>query len=436
MSNPIQVGILGLGNVGSGVLSILLQNGSLLEKRSGLPLVVTKALVKNKAKKRASLGACQLVETAQDILTDPAIRIVVEAMGGEYPAYDYICEALRQGKYVVTANKEVVSKHKKTFFELARAHHTDIYFEASVGGGIPLIRSLKVGYAANQIQSLYGILNGTTNYILTQIAEKNLPFETALKEAQRLGFAEADPTMDVSGLDTTYKLSILAAVAFKADVQVADIYYEGIEKITLQDITYAKELGYAIKLLAIGQRHSQGEVSFRVHPTMVPLNHTLAHVRNELNAVFMVGDMVGEAMLLGRGAGSLPTGSAVVSDIVDIVFDLAHALEKPTNRNLEPNYQAPVLMPMDEVSSQFYVRLQVVDAPGTLARLAAVFGQEHISISKIIQKGTTGTEAELVMVTHAALEKRMQSALKAIQNLLEVKQLLACIRVGLDEVQG
>ena len=436
MSESIQIGILGLGNVGSGVLSILLQNGDMLEKRAGRPLVVTKALVKDAKKQRDfSLGACQLVGSAQDILQDPNIEIVVEAMGGEYPAYDYICEALRQGKYVVTANKEVVSKHKKTFFELARTHQTDLYFEASVGGGIPLIRSLKVGYAANQMQSLYGILNGTTNYILTQIAEKSQPFDVALKAAQELGFAEADPTMDVSGLDTAYKLSILAAVAFKSEVQISDIYYEGIEKITLQDINYAKELGYAIKLLAIGQRCENRGLSFRVHPTMVPLSHTLAHVRNELNAVFMVGDMVGEAMLLGRGAGSLPTGSAVVSDIVDIVFDLAHNA-KPTQRNLEPNYSATTLVTIGDVQSQFYVRLQVADAPGTLAKLAAVFGQEQISLSKIIQKGMTGADAELVIVTHSVLEKRMQAALDSIKQLPEVRHLLACIRVGLDETKA
>ncbi len=434
MSEPICIGVLGLGNVGAGVLEVLDRNADVLTQRTGKRLVVKTVLVHDLHKKRSvSLGSATLTVNAEDILNDPDIRIVVEVMGGEQPAYDYICAALRAGKYVVTANKEVVSKHKKTFFELARKHHTDIYFEASVGGGIPIIRSLKVGYAANQVKAFYGILNGTTNYILTQISEKNQSFEVALKTAQELGFAEADPTMDVSGLDTAYKLSILAAVALKSEVQVSDISYEGIEKVTLHDIRHAREMGYAIKLLAIGQQTGRGGISLRVHPTMIPLSHPLAHVRNELNALFMVGDMVGEAMLLGRGAGSLPTGSAVVSDIVDIVFDMAYEEPKRTQRNLEPHYEGAVLVDAGTVASQFYIRLWVADAPGTLAKLAAILGEWDISISKMMQQSVKNEVAELIIVTHSVLEKKMRQALSQIETLPEVKDIASLLHVGLDE---
>ena len=265
MSMPtIQIGLLGLGNVGTGVLNILTHHADMLSQRTGKKLKVKSILVRDLAKyHHYKMPGVKLTSKPEDILEDPDIQIVVEAMGGENPAYGFIKQALTSGKFVVTANKEVVSKHKKEFFELAKQHKVDIYFEASVGGGIPLIRSLKVGYAANQIQSLYGILNGTTNYILTQIGDQGMEFDAAIKAAQKLGFAEADPTMDVSGLDTAYKLSILAAVAFKVDVQVSDFHYEGIESVTLKDIQLAKELGYAIKLLAIGYRMGSAGMVFR-----------------------------------------------------------------------------------------------------------------------------------------------------------------------------
>jgi len=431
MLNTLKIGLLGVGNVGLGVVSILDRNADLIEKRTGKRIIISKALVRASGKKRDLPSHITLTESIDDIVNDPDISIVVEALGGEYPAFDYIEKALKNKKFVVTANKEVVSKHKQYFFELAKQNGVDIYFEASVGGGIPLIRSLKVGYAANNIQQLYGILNGTTNYILTQIAEKNLEFNVALKAAQDLGFAEADPTMDVSGLDAAYKLVILAAVGFKADITIKDVYYEGITAVGLNDIVYAKEMGYAIKLLAIGKRYENDKMSFKVHPTLVPLTHPLAGVRNELNAVFIVGDQVGESMLSGKGAGGAPTGSAVVSDIIDIAFDTeARAGNK---RNLEDQISKVNLVPHDETESQFYIRLLLADTPGVLAKVTAILAQQSISVLKLIQKGEDASrnEAEAVIITHSVQEKKMTQAIQQLKEQGAIKSLISVFRVGL-----
>jgi homoserine dehydrogenase len=451
--HSVRIGLLGLGNVGTGVLNILMHHADMLEKRTGKKLQVKTVVVKDLEKSRAlKMPGIHLSTNPDDVLNDPDIQIVVEAMGGEYPAYDYIVKALKSGKFVVTANKEVVSKHKKEFFELAKKHKVDIYFEASVGGGIPLIRSLKVGFAANKINYLYGIVNGTTNYILTQIEEKHKDFADALKEAQKLGFAEAEPSMDISGLDTAYKLTILAAVAFKTDIHVEDIHYEGIEKISLKDIIYAKELGYVIKLLAIGYCIGDEKMAFKVHPTMIPLTHPLSGVRDELNAIFIVGDAVGESMLSGRGAGGSPTGSAVVSDIIDIAFDTQLCVKNDSNglphnvisgtdnklylnkRNLEDELQTVSLIKIGDTYSQFYIRMLVADSCGTMSKITEVLGTNEVSLSKIIQKDSVGIDAEIVIVTHKVKEAFMQDALKELENLPVVKKIQAVIRVGLEEV--
>lgn len=426
----IKIGVLGLGNVGSGVIQILDENRELIRRRTGKNLEVKTVVVRDPSKARTvAVAGISVTTDAAAMIADPEIQVIVEVMGGEYPAYDYICDALRRGKYVVTANKEVISKHKKTFFELAKSHRSDIYFEAAVGGGIPLIRTLKVGLAANRIEALFGIVNGTTNYILTKVAEDGKEFETVLKDAQDLGFAEADPTMDVSGLDTAYKLSILAAVAFKADVPVANITYEGIESISLKDMMVARELGYTVRLLAVGRMLSGNRLSLKVHPTMVPLNHPLAGVRNEFNAVFIVGNAVGESLLSGRGAGSSPTGSAIVSDLIDIAFDETHNVSA---RNLEYEFEPVNLVPISATSSQFYLRLLAADTPGTLAKIATIFGHGGISISKIMQKDRVNGAAEIVIVTQAVVEQKMTNALAALRNEAVVKEILAKIRVGLD----
>jgi homoserine dehydrogenase len=427
----IRVGLLGVGNVGRGVLQILDQNKALIAERTGKSLVVTHAVVRDVEKAQSFLPS-DIVVTADafSVLRSPDVDVVVEAMGGEYPAYDYICEALRQGKPVVTANKEVLSKHKETFFALAKAQHTNIYFEATVGGGIPLIRTMKVGLAANRIQAFYGILNGTTNFILTKLEEGGASFEDVLKEAQRLGFAEADPSMDISGLDSAYKLTILGAVAFKADIQLEDVYYEGIVPLDALDVAYAKELGYAIKLLGIGREISPGKMTFKVHPTMIPVLHPLANVRHEFNAVFIIGNAVGESILSGRGAGSSPTGSAIVSDLIDIAFD-----DQPlgNKRNLEVLNADISVVPFVETTSQFYLRLYAVDTHGVLARIAGILADHRIGISKIMQKDIVNQEAEIVLVTHVAVEKDMTAAIAALQGARVVRDVAAKIRVGLDE---
>jgi len=429
--NKIRIGLLGVGNVGRGVLHILEQNKALIAERTGKSLVVTHAVVRDIEKAKPFVSSDVVLTTdAYAVLRDPNIDVIVEVMGGEYPAFDYICEALRQGKPVVTANKEVLSKHKATFFSLAQEHRTNIYFEATVGGGIPLIRTMKVGLAANRIQSFYGILNGTTNFILTKLEEDGVPFADVLKEAQELGFAEADPTMDISGLDSAYKLTILGAVAFKANIQLEDVYYEGIENLDALDVAYAKEFGYAIKLLGIGREISPGKMTFKVHPTMIPALHPLANVRYEFNAVFIIGNAVGESILSGRGAGSEPTGSAIVSDLIDIAFD-----DQPlgNRRNLEPLDADVSVVPFSETSSQFYLRLHAVDTHGVLARISGILADHRIGISKIIQKEIVNNEAEIVLVTHLALEKDMTAAIEVLQGARVVHDVAAKIRVGLDE---
>lgn len=426
----INIGLFGLGFVGQGVVEILNKNADHLSRRLGTPVRIKTVCVRDVTKRRevALAPDIKVTDKIDDILTDSDIQIVVEVMGGEFPAYDIIKKALQSDKYVVTANKEVVAKHKTEFFKLASDHKKDIYFEAAVGGGIPLIRAFKVGYAANQIKRLYGILNGTTNYILTKIEDEGRDFEDVLTDAQRLGFAEADPSMDVDGLDVAYKLVILAGVAFKADVTLQDLHYEGITSIGLSDIQFAKQLGYRIKLLAIGQLDEQGGLNLRVHPTMVPLDHPIASVRNELNAVFLEGDFVGESMLEGKGAGGLPTASAVVSDIIDIGFDLS----QHSRRNLEQPKLWDKMVPLGEVSSRFYLRLRIQDAAGVLEKITHVFGQRDMSIQTIFQHESDQPGAQLVIVTHHVKESQMAESLEQLAELSAVFAIESVVRVDLD----
>lgn len=430
-TNSINIGIIGLGNVATGVIDILKQNAEIIKDRIGKTVKVKTIAVRNLNKNRKiSLQDIRITTNPADILNDPDIQIVVELIGGENPAYEYLCQALKNKKHVVTANKEVVAKHKKEFFKLAQSNGVDFYYEASVGGGIPLIRTLKIGLAANKIQAIYGILNGTTNYILTKITEEEREFADVLREAQQLGFAESDPSMDISGLDAAYKLVILAAVAFRADIQTDQLFYEGIENIRLKDIQYAKELGYIIKLLAIGKEVGPNLLSFRVHPTMIPSDHPLAGVRNETNAIFIIGNAIGESILAGKGAGASPTGSAVVSDIIDIAFDVSGSR---TRRNLDDTVRQITLVPIDEIQIQFYLRLLAPDTPGTLEKIMGVFARNNVSISKIIQKDIKNDQAEIVIVTHKIMEKCMKNAVQEFNHSGIVTKLLSLIRVGLDE---
>eukprot|EP01047_Picozoa_sp_COSAG01_P013504 COSAG01_NODE_636_length_14635_cov_18.612617_16_plen_316_part_01 len=308
---PIRVALLGLGHVGKGVFDILQSHEKALSERIGRDVIIHSILVRDPKKyQQLDLTQARLVTDFDLILKQDDIDIIIEVMGGEFPAYDYICAALKAKKHVITANKEVMAKHQEHFFNLAKENQVDLCFEAAVAGGIPIIRALKVGLAANKINSLHGILNGTTNYILSKIQKEQREFSEVLAQAQKLGLAEADPSMDVSGLDAAYKLVLLAAVAFKCAISIDDIYYEGIENITLTDMRYADELGYGIKLLAIGKHFPEKGYSFKVHPTLIPKEHPLCGIHDETNAVFVYGDAVGESLLAGKGAGGAPTASA------------------------------------------------------------------------------------------------------------------------------
>ncbi len=423
----INIGLIGFGNVGQSVYDIFKQNGRLISERIGQPINIKKIAVRSIEKYTPLVDQADILTTnVDDILSDPDIDIVVEVIGGDSPAYDYISSALKQKKYVVTANKEVISKHKRTFFTLAKEHGVDIYFEAAVGGGIPIIRSLKVGFAANKINSFYGIVNGTTNYILTKIEEEKKDFNTILKAAQDLGFAEADPTMDISGLDAAYKCVILAAVAFKLDVQLEDVFYEGIEAIQLKDIEYAHELGLRIKLLAIGQRQEGNQFQLQVYPAMVPLDHPLSGVRNEFNAAYIVGDQVGESMLLGKGAGGSPTASAIVSDIIDISFGLSQSV---SFRNLETSFVSGKVVPFEDACHQFYFRFSIQDTPGALEQVTLQFSQHEISIENIIQKESHDNCAEVVIVTSSLSEKTCKMLLTSLASLSVFDALHSKIRL-------
>lgn len=424
----IKVGLLGFGNVGQGIYTILTQNSTLLTQRIGSPIKITKVGVRSPKKYKGILPEDLLTTDIQSILTDPDIDIIVEVMGGETPAFDYICTALSNEKYVVSANKEVISKHKKIFFNVAKENNVDIYFEASVGGGIPIIRSLKVGLAANRIDRIAGILNGTTNYILTKIEEEKESFNTILKNAQKAGFAEANPSMDVDGIDAAHKLVILTAVAFKADVQLSDIYVEGIRHITLTDIEHAHALGYKIKLLALGSQSSNNTISLRVHPTLIPKEHLLANINNEFNAAYISGNAVGDVLLSGKGAGGSPTGSAIVSDIIDIAFDIS---QKVNRRNLETELNEVVVSSIDTLNSQYYIRLTAADEPHILEKITHTLSDAEINISKITQEATKGT-AEIVIITHSTQESNFNTTIEKLNQLNKIS-VLTTIRVGLEE---
>tara|TARA_B100000131_G_scaffold283520_1_gene291507 strand:+ start:440 stop:1726 length:1287 start_codon:yes stop_codon:yes gene_type:complete len=411
----IEIGLIGFGNVGQDVYRILNENGSLISKRIGQPIYIKKIAVRSIEKYLDIVPETSLLTTNVDeIINDPNISIVIEVIGGESPALEYITSALTNKKHVVTANKEVISKHKKHFFKMAQTNGIDICFEAAVGGGIPIIRSLNVGFAANKINAFYGIINGTTNYILTKIKEEKKEFNTVLKQAQELGFAELDPSMDISGLDAAYKCSILAAVAFKIDSQINEIVYQGIETITLKDLNYAAELGYAIRLLAQGKRLESNEFELQVCPSLIPLQHPLASVHNEFNAVYVVGDQVGESMLMGKGAGGSPTASAVISDIIDISFGIS---QQTSSRNLETNFQEATIKPLNETISHHYLRINVKNQPGVLEKISLQFAENTISIEKIIQKESNTDNAEIVIITNNIPYQQYLAVKTALTNL-------------------
>jgi len=415
----VSIGLLGVGTVGTGVAKILLNQAELLEHRTGISFRLKSALDLDWSRDRGvDLSSVRCVTSADEILDDPEIDIVVETIGGCDPAYQYILRALNNSKHVVTANKALIATKGRELFSAANASNTDILFEASVGGGIPIVKGLREGLVANRILNIYGIVNGTSNYILTRMHQDGLEFEDALREAQDRGFAEADPTLDISGEDAAHKLVILASIAASKMVDLSDIYTEGIAGVTKLDVDFAKSFGYTIKLLAIC-RMGDGEMDLRVHPTLVPDSHLLASVSHELNAVFVEGDSVGKTMFYGPGAGQLPTASAIISDIVDLARDIQlRANLGYRTRTIDP-FAHPTVKPVKSVSSRFYLRLYTYDAPGILARISGILGAHEISISSVVQLETHVHDnyVPLVILTHSAREDQMERALAEITSL-------------------
>ena len=425
----INLGLIGVGTVGSGVARILAEKHDVYARELGCPLVLKSALVRDLAKPRPGLPPGHreiLTSNPDDVLDDPDIEIIVEVWVGEHPAFEFISRALEAGKYVVTANKEVMAKHGSHLLALARERGVDILFEASVGGGIPIIAPLKRDLLANRVLALSAIINGTTNYILTAMTRDNADFADALRAAQGLGYAEADPSNDIEGEDARYKLAILASLAFRGQVLVEDIYREGITRLTARDFRYARELGYAIKLLALAREVEAG-VQARVHPAFVPLDEPLAKVDGVLNAVQVEGDLSGKVLFQGRGAGSLPTTSAVIADVLDAAQSIiggrrqVHAREESVT----------AIVPMSELRTRYYIRLTVADQPGVLAQIARILGEGNISISSVIQKEADedAQTAELVIMTHLAKEASMLEAIRLLENLKPVQAIGSFIRV-------
>jgi homoserine dehydrogenase len=426
----IGVGLMGLGVVGGGVAKVLTDKAKILAEQVGCPLVLkkVKVLELDLAKPQARELGLQLFTTdADEFFTQPGVDIVVEAIGGEKPALDYLKRALSGGKHVVTSNKEVIAKHGAELFALAQQCGVGLHYEASVGGGIPLIAPFQQDLVANKISGIYAIINGTTNYILTRMAREGIDFPSALKSAQKLGYAEADPRNDIEGIDATYKLAILASLAFHHQVQPQDIHCEGISRMDSRDFRYAQELGYAIKLLAIAK---QGDnlIEVRVHPVFIPEESLLAKVDGVYNAILVEGDLVGRVLFYGEGAGAWPTSSAVVADVVSAAQDIIVSGGSRVRWRLEPGKS---IKPMAELVTRYYLRLNVADQPGVLAQVSKVLGDHLISISSVIQKAVDAVAqtAEIVIMTHPANEREMQQALDKLRRLAPVKEIGNFIRV-------
>ena len=424
----INVGLLGLGVVGSGVVKALTQKSTLITQQVGCSVHITRILVREPDKARIVDVPRSLITTdPSDILEDPQVHLVVEAMGGESPALDYLRRALQEGKSVVTANKEVMAKHGPELLALANDKGVNLLFEASVGGGIPILGPLTKDLRGNEIVAIRAIINGTTNYILTKMTYENMEFNQALKEAQELGYAEADPTNDVEGIDAGYKLAILASLAFQTKVATQDVYREGISRLTARDFRYARELGYVIKLMAIAK--SEGDqLEARVHPVLIPQEAPLAKVDGVLNAVEVEGDLIGKVLFQGRGAGSMPTTSAVIGDILEVASNLARELPTSISIHLD---NVMTLRPISDLVTRYYIRATVSDRAGVMAQMATILGNLQISIASVIQKEADPRDntAELVITTHPSLERDVQQALKELEELEVVREIGNFLRV-------
>ena len=423
-TKKIKVALLGVGAVGTGVYKLIQRRADVMVRTIGAEMEVSKILVHNLNKQREGIDASLLTDNWQEIINDPEIQIVVEVMGGIEPARTMILEALHAGKHVVTANKDLLAAYGKELLDAVEEKHCDLLFEAAVAGGIPIIRPLKQCLAGNEIDEVIGIVNGTTNYILTKMFEENMSFEEALAKATELGYAEADPTADVEGLDAGRKVAIMASIAFHSRVVFDDVYTEGITKITADDIAYAKEFDSVIKLLGVAH-NTEGGIEVGVYPMLLNKEHPLASVRDSFNAVFVHGDAVDDAMFYGRGAGELPTASAVMGDIIDV----ARNIEYGCNGRISCTcYRETPIKKFDEVENKFFLRMQVKNQPGVLASIATVFGSHGVSIARVVQKHIKGDQAELVIVTDKVREDYLKNALEQLRDIENIFEISSVIR--------
>lgn len=430
----INIGLIGFGTIGSGVVKVLTERRDSLKHMSGVDINLKYVCDKNLSASRGiKVKKGLLTKDADTVLNDPDVDIVIELIGGIHPAREFILKALKNGKHVVTANKALLAQSAHEIFRAAAASNREVRFEASVGGGIPIIKALHEGFVANRINEIYGIINGTCNYILSRMSDEGCDFDAALKEAQRMGVAEANPTLDINGSDSAHKIKILAALSFGRLPKDEEVYQEGILAIEPCDIRYAKDMGYTIKLIAIAKRTKEG-IEVRVHPTLVPDRHIFANVKGVFNAIYLKGDLIGDMLFYGKGAGSLPTASAVVSDVVDLAKLVKNNKTHrwlPVFKDVGANGHSPLqIKKIDLVQSKYYIRIYALDKPGVLARVSGILGKNGISIASVTQKEERiASAAPVVMMTHEAVESRMRRALEAIDKLPVIKKKSIAIRV-------
>ena len=430
---PINVGLLGIGTVGGGTFEVLTRNQEEITRRAGRGIVIRTVADKDLKRARKLVGkAARITDEAFKVVSDPDIDIVIELIGGTRIARELVMAAIKNGKHVVTANKALLANYGNEIFAAARKHGVMVAFEAAVAGGIPIIKALREGLTANRIEWIAGIINGTSNFILSEMREKGSSFESVLAEAQRLGYAEADPTFDIEGVDAAHKLTIIAAISFGIPMRFKDAYTEGISKLTAADIRYAEELGYRIKLLGITRRTAKG-IELRVHPTLIPARRLIANVEGVMNAILVKGDAVGPTLYYGAGAGAYPTASAVIADLVDVTrMHTADPENRVPHLAFQPDRMSKLpILPMAEVETSYYLRMRVHDKPGVLADITRILAKGSISIDAMVQKEPSAGEAhaDIIMLTHQTVEKRINSAIAAIEKLRVVVGKVTRIRM-------
>ena len=437
---PINVGLLGIGTVGGGTFNVLARNEAEITRRAGRPIRITKVADKNlELARQVTAGRAQVTDDAFSVVTDPEIDIVIELIGGYGIAKELVLKAIANGKHVVTANKALLAVHGNEIFAAAHAKGVMVAFEAAVAGGIPIIKALREGLSANRIQWIAGIINGTTNFILSEMRDKGLPFDVVLKEAQRLGYAEADPTFDIEGVDAAHKITILSALAFGIPMQFDKAHVEGISQLDADDIKYAGQLGYRIKLLGITRRRQmdgKAGVELRVHPTLIPAKRLIANVEGAMNAVLVQGDAVGATLYYGKGAGAEPTASAVIADLVDVTrLHTSDPEHRVPHLAFQPDAMEDTpILPMSEVETSYYLRLRVEDKPGVLADITRILADQQISTAAMIQRepGEGEDQTDIIMLTHVTREKNVDAAIVKIEALPVVKKKV--IRLRMEEL--